>query len=252
MIIFHTDLDRTLIYSRNVDIESKKICVEAKDGEEFSFMTEYGYRMLHKLKEKIMIIPTTTRCIRQYNYIDLGYIPEYALVSNGGILLVNGFLDEKWYNESLEISKKARKEIAKVDNILKRLDFENITRMEDELFLMIRSENPHKLGEILEQELDREKVDIFSNRIKVYVIPKGIDKGNAMKRFRKLIEQKIDITKTISAGDSDMDIPMLREADVAFAPDTLDLTVDANILPSGEYFLDGFMQYLDSSVKEVL
>lgn len=250
MILFHTDLDRTLIYSRNVDIKSPKICVEAKNGEEFSYMTEYGYEMLHKLKDKMMIVPTTTRCIRQYNYIDLGYVPEFALVTNGGVLLVDGKMDEEWYNQSLEIAQKATSEIAKVDSILQKLDFENITRMEDDLFLMIRSDNPSELYEILKKELDLTKVNIYANRIKAYIIPKGIDKGNAIKRFRKYIEQK-NISKTITAGDSDMDVPMLKQGDIAFAPDTLKELVskEVNILPSGEHFLDGIMNYLEKQVE---
>lgn len=251
MILFHTDLDRTLIYSRNVDIKSPKICVEAKDGEEFSYMTVYGYDMLHKLKDKIMIVPTTTRCIRQYNYIDLGYVPEFALVTNGGVLLVNGKIDEEWYNQSLEIAQNAASEFAKIDSILQKLDFENTTRMEDELFLMIRSENPQELYNIFARELDLTKVDIYANRIKAYVIPKEINKGNAIKRFREYIKSNISIAKTIAAGDSDMDIPMFREVDKAFAPDSLEDLVlkDVNILPSGEYFLDGIMKYLEKQVE---
>ena len=255
MILFHTDLDRTLIYSRRVNIKSKKICVENRLGEELSFMTEYGYEMLHKLKEKILIVPTTTRCIRQYNYIDLGYIPKYALLTNGGVLLKDGKLDEKWYKDSLEIVKSADSELKKVNTILDKLDFENKTRTEDDLFLMIQSENPEELASILKENLDLKKVDIFFNNIKAYVMPKGLSKGDAVRRFKeKLTAEDIKIKKSISAGDSDMDIPMLIATDEAFAPSNLFEKYElknVNELGEGEEFLDTFMKYLEDEARNL-
>lgn len=50
------------------------------------------------------IIPTSTRTEEQYKRIDLdiGIVP-YALVCNGGVLLVNGKRDREWYLESLQM-----------------------------------------------------------------------------------------------------------------------------------------------------
>lgn len=50
------------------------------------------------------IIPTSTRTEEQYKRIelDIGIVP-YALVCNGGVLLVNGKRDREWYLESLQM-----------------------------------------------------------------------------------------------------------------------------------------------------
>ena len=55
------------------------------------------------------IIPTSTRTEEQYKRIDLdiGIVP-YALVCNGGVLLVNGKRDREWYLESLQMIRNSR------------------------------------------------------------------------------------------------------------------------------------------------
>lgn len=75
MIVFHTDLDNTLIYSYKRDIGRDKRCVEIYQGREISFVTQETNRLLHKLsewKEQVLIVPTTTRTTEQYARIDLG------------------------------------------------------------------------------------------------------------------------------------------------------------------------------------
>ena len=91
MIVFYSDLDNTLIYSYRREIGGKKRCVEVYQGREISFMSEYSYHLLQEISKKALFIPVTTRTMEQYQRIDLGIgIPEYALVCNGGILLVRG------------------------------------------------------------------------------------------------------------------------------------------------------------------
>ena len=52
MILFHCDLDNTLIYSYKHEIKTKKRCVEIYQGREVSFMTEATCRLLNKVKNK--------------------------------------------------------------------------------------------------------------------------------------------------------------------------------------------------------
>ena len=91
MIRFHTDLDNTILYSYKHDIGSYKSCVEIYQGRQVSYITDKTSTLLQQLKEKISIVPTTTRTIEQYNRIDLSvFSPHYALVCNGGVLLTDG------------------------------------------------------------------------------------------------------------------------------------------------------------------
>ena len=81
MQIVHTDLDNTLIYSYKHEIGGPKTCVEIYQGREISFMTETSHRLLGQLCSKpgVLVVPTTTRTLEQYQRIDLGIgVPEYA------------------------------------------------------------------------------------------------------------------------------------------------------------------------------
>lgn len=119
MIIFNSDLDNTLIYSYKRDIGMNKKCVEVYQEREISFMTNQSFRLLQMLNEKVMIVPTTTRTMEQYKRISLGIgIPKYALVCNGGILLENGVISKKWYQESLKIILNSKDELMKAKYVL--------------------------------------------------------------------------------------------------------------------------------------
>ena len=109
MIRFHTDLDNTILYSYKHDIGPYKSCVEIYQGRQVSYITDNTCTLLQQLKEKISIVPTTTRTIEQYNRIDLSvFSPRYALVCNGGVLLIDGREDTEWYEQSLKLVSNCR------------------------------------------------------------------------------------------------------------------------------------------------
>ena len=97
MIIFNTDLDKTLIYSYKHDIGNDKLCAEIYQGRQVSFVTRRTAELLKRVNETVLLVPTTTRTLEQYVRIDLGIgTPHYALVCNGGILLTDGEEDSGW------------------------------------------------------------------------------------------------------------------------------------------------------------
>ena len=121
MIAFHTDLDNTLIYSYKHDIGPQKRNVELYQGREISCITEETYHLLQLVKNEMLIVPTTTRTLEQYQRIDLGIGPfPYALVCNGGVLLVNGVPDEAWYQDSLHLVSDSREEMNLAMELLER------------------------------------------------------------------------------------------------------------------------------------
>ena len=113
MILFFADMDNTLIYSHKRDIGSDKIGVEfyPEKNQMISYMTKTSWKLLQKVAHKLLFIPTTTRTIEQYQRINLGFVPLYALVCNGGILLENGQENMRWYADSRELAAPAKKEI---------------------------------------------------------------------------------------------------------------------------------------------
>lgn len=251
MIVFHTDLDNTLIYSYKHDIGKDKRCVEIYQGREISFATQETYHLLHKLsewKEQVLIVPTTTRTVEQYVRINLGIDGfRYALVCNGGVLLVNhgsdgtikqsnafsgtceeeerawGSLqvmreDENWYRSSLEVIRDSVGELHRSLEILDRDSRRNFElRFIRDLFVFTKCEEPKTVAADLKKALNTDVVDVFNNGAKVYVMPKALNKGKAVERFREYIGADY----VIAAGDSEFDVPMLEAADLGLAPTEL-------------------------------
>ena len=225
MLIFNTDLDNTMIYSYKHDIGDDKICAEIYQGREISFVTSKTSQLIKEVNETVLLVPTTTRTLEQYNRIDLGIgIPKLALVCNGGVLLENGVENAEWYNESLRLTESAHDQLLLTEKILENdenrsFEIRNIR----ELFVFTKSEKPEESVENLKEQLDTDKVDVFNNGVKVYVVPKMLSKGKAIDRLR----EKLNPELIISAGDSEFDITMLNSSDVQIAPK--DLADTANL-----------------------
>lgn len=99
------DLDHTLIYSHRMPIGSDKMVVEYLNGKEQSFMTQGTFEFLCK-QNCVHLIPVTTRSKAQYERISVFRKElrcKYALICNGGILLVDGIEDPAWYSETLAL-----------------------------------------------------------------------------------------------------------------------------------------------------
>lgn len=224
ILVFNTDLDNTIIFSYKHDIGNDKINVELYEGREISFITEKTKNLLKEANEKVLLVPTTTRTVEQYQRIDLGIgVPKYALTCNGGVLLRDGERDEEWYKESLELVRDCGGESIKAVEYLEK-DVNRIldVRFIENLFVYTKSSEPEKTIEFLRKHLNTELVDVFNNGVKVYVVPKKLSKGMAIKRFRKLFDDAL----CMAAGDSEFDISMLNEADLAIAPEKIKTICD--------------------------
>lgn len=220
MIVFNTDLDNTMIYSYKHEIGTDKKCVEVYQGREISFVTLKTYELLKRVQEKVLFVPTTTRTVEQYNRINLGIgIPKYALTCNGGVLLVDGVEDPNWYQESLELVALSQAELKKAELLLEN-DQNRIFEVRNirDLFLFTKCNLPKESVDNLRNQLDLAIVDVFHNGLKVYVVPKKLSKGNAVIRFRNMV----NATKVIVAGDSEFDLSMFAEAMIGLAPKDLE------------------------------
>jgi hypothetical protein len=101
MMMFASDLDRTLIYSKRAvqeflgDISDLKQ-VEIKGDKALSFMTFQAYELLWDIATRTLFVPITTRSNEQFNRLSLlGEIPHlYTVTANGAHL----FTKESWIN----------------------------------------------------------------------------------------------------------------------------------------------------------
>lgn len=244
MRVIHLDLDNTLIYSYKRMLRSdadgpsvcgdsfpscqaafkegafkdggRKISVEVYQGREISFVTGRTQKLLRRLKKRCVVIPTTTRTKEQYDRINLGTgVFEYALVCNGGLLLVNGVSDSAWYHHSRELISDCTGELRHAVTLLEREPLRKFElRFIEELFLFTKCNDPDTVIQRLKMRLDDRKVDVFRNGEKVYVVPKMLNKGVALRRFREYI----GADEALAAGDSEFDVPMVEAADIGIVP----------------------------------
>lgn len=225
-MIFASDLDRTLIYSRKLieDDDKDIVLVEKHEDREISFMRKKTLEALKKLSEDILFIPVTTRTMEQYKriFIMKDYIkPTYAITSNGGNILVNGEVDELWREEvNKKISKIVNHEIVKERFLSTFSDTSWIKKMifRDNLFYSLHFEDKSLVNlEKLESfkfwvEENQWKVSLQSR--KLYIVPKFVNKWDAV----LYIKNKENKTRVISAGDSYLDYPILINADYSICP----------------------------------
>lgn len=213
--ILFSDLDGTLIFSakrRRVG----DIVVDSLRGEPVSCVTSRQAELLPYIR---CVIPVTTRSQEQYRRIRFpeGFSPEYALCSNGGTLLVNGEPDAEWTSRSLAAYRECENELERFRGMLENDPdrcFE--IRIVDGLFLFTKSENPEKT---LERLVTGEMCESFSQGQKVFVIPKRLSKGIAVRELAR----RLGLTRSeiACAGDSLVDISMLNEAGTALFTDNI-------------------------------
>ena len=212
MVIFFSDLDNTLIFSHRRKYEGAKVVAEFLNGKEQSYIS---LELLSVLKDntRIKLVPVTTRSIDQYTRIHIlsnELHTNHALVCNGGVLLVDGKLDEDWLNESLILSEQESFEVNKILIMLKSdAKVSTINRLQPFMFYFT-CEAVDEYYSYLIQHADLNKVFIGKDARKIYVIASCINKGSSVERY----VHRFGSEKYIIAGDSDFDIPMLNlEAD---------------------------------------
>ncbi len=214
-MLFAVDLDNTLIYSYKHYHQG--VCVEKKDGKALSYMTTEAYMLLQQLKEQLTIVPLTTRSLEQYRRIQLWSAGEapYALTSNGAILLVDGQPDTSWARETADLIQESLPELEKALALLAQDEAITLEpRFVDAAFVYSKSRAVMQSMEMLAKELDAEKIFLDHNGEKLYVLPKALTKGMALKRLAK----RLNCVRTVAAGDSLFDLSMLEAADVAIIP----------------------------------
>lgn len=225
MITF-SDLDRTVIYSSKfleeyAPKDSDYECIEVVEEKEISHISLKTIQCIKKIQEHGMFIPTTTRTTEQFRRINFNKYNidfTYAITSNGGTILKNNKPLKEWE----EIVEKIKKSSGTKENMIN--EFEKYSQVPGivkfksagDLFLYIVVDksifNIESIKEYIEILELNNWIYYISGR-KIYFLPKGITKENAI----KYIVDKEKINKFISMGDSTMDLGMLQLAPISFA-----------------------------------
>lgn len=217
-ILFASDLDNTLLFSYKHKKEGD-ICIECLDGAEQGFCTLETLRLLEIVNKKTLLVPITSRSIVQYERISFPKTckPEYALTTNGAILLKNGVIDQDWLEESKKMVIPWLEELHVLEREMDGIAEIKRYRMIDGMYLFAACETIEDAWIGKDYLQKKTKLNVYVSGRKIYIFPPGIDKGTALRRLSCLFGSE----KIISAGDSSIDIPMLNFADVAICPNDI-------------------------------
>lgn len=219
------DLDNTLIFSHRHDV-GEKMVVEYLDGKEQSYMQMHIYEMFCKT-EKI-IVPLTSRTCVQYERIELPVFPQYALLDNGGILLINGEKDEAWISDTFNL---VSEDLEKMRCLQSELIQYGEIKWQDDLVIFLKLTNIED-SVVVKNIAEDNNLLFFEHGNKRYICSKKMNKGMAIKRFR----DRFNVEKAFMAGDSLVDADTAPFVDVLYLPFELksEIPDDANVTYVGK------------------
>lgn len=222
------DLDRTLIFSANAfflttedHLAPAMIVTEMYENRPISFMTRAAEALLLQAAEAAVFVPVTTRTAAQYGRVRLpGPVPEYAVTTNGGVLLHRGEPDGDWQASVRSLVSTGCATLAEVQAHLGRPEFAGWLlqlRSAEDLFsysIVDRSALPAEVLLELEAWCAERGWTVSLQGRKLYCVPAPVTKQNAVAE----VARRLGAGRVIAAGDSLLDRPMLEHADVAFRP----------------------------------
>jgi len=228
-MIFASDLDQTMIYSpksfRTLPGESLPPiqCVEIYDGREISFMAKSAIAKLKQIAARHYFIPVTTRTIDQYRRIflfDEEIVPAYAVVSNGGNILINGSVDLDWQRTmAMQMAQMClcSEDMLASFNELSHASWAGSMKMADGLFyycIIERDRVPLAQLDSFATWAQGQHWNVSMQGRKLYLVPEVINKWSGVDYIRNLLQEK----RVVTAGDSLLDLYMLQQADDSMAP----------------------------------
>lgn len=221
--LFFSDLDRTLIYSKQfVSDGIDTVPVEFKENRVISFMTKKGYSLLQRLLDHRFLIPVTTRTwdeVLRINWMNQT-MPPIVICHNGGTIYRNGVRDQLWdeYIRSLQAKSYPINELLILfQQLYKDEELRSIENV-DNYFLLIRfytmTEKVLESLNVLNTTFQKQGLSIEYTDKKVYVMPVFLRKEIAVLKIIAEMEPNL----VIGAGDSTMDHHMLMLMDKAISP----------------------------------
>lgn len=227
MILFTSDLDRTLIYSNTMmqtyPIAGDIIPVEHKEGLIMSYMSHDSIALLKQFSKDHIFVPVTTRAVHEYERIHAiaqDIKPKYAITTNGGNVLIDGKPDLEWkkiVQNRLAEQSQPKEEMIRTFAKIRHESWVVGEFYIDDLFFMFRvNRELVPRGELaaFQSELATMGWSIFLHGRKLYVLPTCLNKALAVRYLQNFVEYDLHV----AAGDSMMDYDMIVEADHGYSP----------------------------------
>ena len=256
-MIYFSDLDRTIICSKKLIKENENpICIEYVDDKEISYISQDIINKIDTLNSSKIFIPTTTRSIKQFkriNFKKFGIDFRYAITSNGACILKDGEILNSW-NEQIDLLKENCTRLDKLINDYKDIFSKDIEPyinkfriVEDNFFYIVLNKDVTNIDFLNDfiQYLEKNGWVYFKNCSKVYFLPTGMTKENAIKF---LVENELKVSTFNALGDSNMDAGMLSMATKAYIPKHGDISSTFkhdNLYVSNNIGLEGINEILE-------
>lgn len=226
-VLVATDLDRTLIYSRgalaltpDAEAQLELTCVERYEDRDSSFMTVTASDLLVRLCGIAEVVPVTTRIPEQLRRVTLpGPSPRFAVAANGGVLIVDGVVDDPWCR-AVERRLTLVAPLAEIwSHLLVVCDpaWTVKLRNADDLFCYVvvrRSAVPADFMTELTAWASARGWSTSLQGGKLYLVPRSLTKSAAVGE----IARRIGADVVLAAGDSLLDIDLLESADRGIHP----------------------------------
>ncbi len=231
-ILAACDLDGTLIYSHSViypnwaiqatQYSAALVCVEYYRDRPWSYLTARAARHAEKLAHVATLVPATTRTTHQYARVQLpGAPPKYAVCSNGAQLLCDGVPDHDWHRETrrwVTASASPLPEVlAHLQHTLPR-SWPATVRVAEEMFVYLVTNRSWALPADWINDLTHwahaHGWELSATGRKVHLVPAALTKSAAITELASRTGARL----VLAAGDSLLDIDMLRQADAAIHP----------------------------------
>ncbi|MDQ0196550.1 HAD family hydrolase [Paenibacillus wynnii] len=226
-MIYASDLDRTLIYSRNAigvpEDSPGLVPAEIINGTTVSYISERALSQLISLAGNIVFMPVTTRTVEQYKRINLfqeTVVPDYAVTSNGGNILIDGKVDMEWrasVGKRVELHSAPAEEIRTIVRSALREEWILTERYCDGLFFTFVVHRdllpPNVVSQLADKLNDLGWKASLQGR-KLYAVPEAVNKSAAIEHVRRTVQNE----PMVASGDSLLDKCLLDAADYAIAP----------------------------------
>lgn len=223
-MIFASDLDRTLIYSEKFlnDDKAAYVLADRHKGRDISFMTRESVELLNEVNERLIFVPITTRTEEEYKRVMpiSALKPKYAIVANGGKILVDGQEDLEWKNYVAETINQMELNLMKAHELFFTYTNHNLfnrEKLSDELFWMLRLENEEDGLAIVDKTkkaMNEQGYEVMITGRKIYLVPTALTKWKAL----EFLINRTGADFTIAAGDSLMDLEMLTHSHIGITP----------------------------------
>ena len=228
-----SDLDRTLIYSRDAMGENQfrdtsPVCVEIYRDAPLSYMTSSAIALLTDLRAHAPFVPVTTRTPEQFGRVQLpGGTPHYSVVSSGGRILVDGVDDHRWRSG---VERAVAAGSAPLDEVVARLavvaeeDWVSTLRTADDLFCYLvvdtKRQPEHFLPE-WERWCARHGWVASQQGRKIYAVPEAVTKSAGVEEVcRRCVDDGLLSAgdPVFAAGDGRLDVDLLEFAHAGIRP----------------------------------